>query len=109
MFICTVCGYIHEEQEAPETCPKCGAPKEKFERMPEEGASLVQRSRLTNELHTNLLVLLAEVEHIAADGVEDDLDPACKKIFERAMKDADELMRSIRAEVAGHVKKGKWG
>lgn len=28
---CTVCGYIHEGDEPPETCPQCGAPKEKFE------------------------------------------------------------------------------
>ncbi|MGM0509328.1 MAG: NADH peroxidase [Fusobacteriota bacterium] len=29
-FICTVCGYVHEGNEAPEKCPQCGAPKEKF-------------------------------------------------------------------------------
>ncbi len=29
-FICTVCGYIHEGDEAPEKCPQCGAPKSKF-------------------------------------------------------------------------------
>lgn len=25
-FICTVCGYIHEGDEAPEQCPICKAP-----------------------------------------------------------------------------------
>ncbi|WP_354669422.1 rubredoxin-like domain-containing protein, partial [uncultured Muribaculum sp.] len=30
-FICTVCGYIHEGDEAPEKCPLCGAPRSKFE------------------------------------------------------------------------------
>ena len=29
-FVCTVCGYIHEGTEAPEKCPQCHAPKEKF-------------------------------------------------------------------------------
>ncbi len=29
-FICMVCGYIHEGNEAPEKCPQCGAPKSKF-------------------------------------------------------------------------------
>ncbi|MFA6679776.1 MAG: FAD-dependent oxidoreductase [Candidatus Methanomethylophilaceae archaeon] len=28
---CTVCGYIHEGNSPPETCPICGSPKEKFE------------------------------------------------------------------------------
>ena len=34
-FICTVCGYIHEGDEAPEKCPTCGAPKSKFEELNE--------------------------------------------------------------------------
>jgi rubrerythrin len=29
-FVCTICGYVHEGNEAPEKCPVCGAPKEKF-------------------------------------------------------------------------------
>ena len=29
-FICTVCGYIHEGDTAPEKCPQCAAPAEKF-------------------------------------------------------------------------------
>ncbi len=27
---CVVCGYIHEGDEPPARCPKCGAPREKF-------------------------------------------------------------------------------
>ena len=29
-FVCTICGYVHTGAEAPEKCPQCGAPKEKF-------------------------------------------------------------------------------
>ncbi|MBY0756345.1 NADH peroxidase [Clostridium sardiniense] len=29
-FMCTVCGYVFEGEEAPEKCPVCGAPREKF-------------------------------------------------------------------------------
>ncbi len=29
-FVCQVCGYVYEGDEAPEKCPVCGAPKEKF-------------------------------------------------------------------------------
>ncbi len=29
-FVCSICGYVHEGPEAPEKCPVCGAPKEKF-------------------------------------------------------------------------------
>ncbi|MCI6161363.1 MAG: NADH peroxidase [Prevotellaceae bacterium] len=36
-FICTVCGYIHEGEEAPEQCPVCKAPASKFKEMKDEG------------------------------------------------------------------------
>ena len=29
-FVCSVCGYVHEGTEAPDFCPQCKAPKEKF-------------------------------------------------------------------------------
>jgi rubrerythrin len=29
-FVCTVCGYVHEGNEAPEKCPVCKVPAEKF-------------------------------------------------------------------------------
>lgn len=29
-FVCTVCGYVHEGDAAPEFCPVCKAPAEKF-------------------------------------------------------------------------------
>ena len=34
-FICTVCGYVHEGDEAPEKCPVCKQPKEKFVKIEE--------------------------------------------------------------------------
>ena len=29
-FVCQVCGYVYEGEKAPEKCPVCGAPAEKF-------------------------------------------------------------------------------
>lgn len=41
-FICTVCGYVHEGDEAPEKCPLCGAPKSKFKELtPDEALKFV--------------------------------------------------------------------
>ena len=39
-FICTVCGYVHEGNEAPERCPQCKAPREKFKEVVENGEAL---------------------------------------------------------------------
>lgn len=36
-WACTVCGYVHTGAEPPEKCPYCGAPREKFVLLREEG------------------------------------------------------------------------
>ena len=35
-FVCSVCGYVHEGNEAPASCPVCRAPKSKFVEQNEE-------------------------------------------------------------------------
>ena len=40
-FICTVCGYVHEGDAAPEKCPMCGVPASKFKELVDEGLSFV--------------------------------------------------------------------
>lgn len=37
-FICTVCGYVYEDEHAPEKCPMCGVPASKFKELKEDGA-----------------------------------------------------------------------
>ena len=39
-FICTVCGYIHEGDAAPEKCPLCKVPASKFKEMEETAGGL---------------------------------------------------------------------
>ena len=33
---CVVCGYVHDGDEPPEKCPKCGVPASKFVRLQEK-------------------------------------------------------------------------
>jgi len=35
-FVCTVCGYLHEGENAPEFCPICKAPADKFKEQVDE-------------------------------------------------------------------------
>ena len=37
-FICTVCGYVHEGETAPEKCPLCKVPADKFKEVDESAA-----------------------------------------------------------------------
>ena len=34
-FVCSVCGYVHEGDTAPEKCPQCRVPAEKFNKVEE--------------------------------------------------------------------------
>ena len=34
-FVCSVCGYVHEGDAAPEQCPQCKAPASKFKKVDE--------------------------------------------------------------------------
>jgi predicted nucleic acid-binding Zn-ribbon protein len=35
-WVCDICGYVHDEDEPPEGCPVCGAPRSKFSEWSEE-------------------------------------------------------------------------
>ena len=37
-WVCSVCGYVHEGDTAPEVCPICKAPAEKFTKQDDEMA-----------------------------------------------------------------------
>jgi hypothetical protein len=82
---------------------------EKFAELDEKAADLVERSRFTNSLHMQLFAVLEQVMDLAEDGVDDNLDPNCVKIFERTLEQAEILQQSIKAELQGHMNKGKWG
>jgi rubredoxin len=106
---CGVCGYIHDGESAPENCPKCGAPKEKFTQIPEDQENLIERSRFTNQLHMELASLMERVMEIAQEGIADELDPPCVALFKKALQSAIEIQQATKAEIAGHIAKGKWG
>jgi hypothetical protein len=104
-----VCGYIHDGDEAPCNCPKCGAAAEKFELLDDKIANLVERSRRSNALHCRLVSLGREMEAVCTDGIEDNLDPNCVKVFKRALDHSYEIMKMAMTEMQGHIAKGKWG
>jgi predicted nucleic acid-binding Zn-ribbon protein len=109
MWRCSSCGYVHDGEEPPGKCPKCGAAREKYVAVEDKAMELVERSRFTNNLHIHLFALLEQVIDVAEDGIDDNLDPSCVKIFKRALAEAEILQQSIKAELQGHMNKGKWG
>ena len=106
---CDVCGYIHDGDEAPAQCPKCGASAEKFTALDQKAADLVERSRHTNALHARLADLGRRMEQVCKDGIEDNLDPDCVDVFQKALAHSYEIMKLAMTEMQIHIAKGKWG
>ncbi len=109
MWQCQVCGYIHDGVDTPDLCPKCETPKQNFHKLAEKEITHITRSRYTNDLHQMLFASLDDVIGIAEEGIEDNLDPGCLKLFECAKKQAGILQQMIKAELATHVGAQKWG
>jgi predicted nucleic acid-binding Zn-ribbon protein len=109
MWRCGNCGYVWDGEEPPDECPNCGVAKEQYTEIEEKAAELVDRSRDTNSIHMELFGKLEEVMLLAQDGIDENLDPGCVRIFTRAMDISDVLRQSILAELQTHMKKGKWG
>nr|WP_027717143.1 rubredoxin [Desulfovirgula thermocuniculi] len=109
LWRCGVCGYIHDGEQPPEKCPKCGAPREKFVQLDDEQAQLVTRSRFSNSLHVRLIELARKMEALAEEGIKDNLDPGCVVVFKAAREQARVLAQMAKAEIQTHISKGKWG
>lgn len=106
---CQVCGYVHDGDEAPERCPKCGAPKEKFAQIDAAAADLIERSRKGNGLLCRLISISEDLLALAEAGIEDNLDPTCVQLYKQLRVKATELRQAAKAEIAAHMSKGKWG
>lgn len=108
LWKCTVCGYIYEGENAPDACPKCGATADKFTALSDEEAQKILASNRTNDIHMEIVTLAMKIERLAKEGIEINLDPPCVALFEKAKQEAWMIKQRSKAEIAGHVGKGKW-
>lgn len=108
MYKCSVCGYIHVGAEAPEKCPKCGAPKDKFVELTEEQTALIAKAERTNDLHMIFCHLMDKILKVCDEGIELNLDPGCVALFKKGKEQCEVLKNISKAEIATHVVKNKW-
>ena len=104
-----VCGYVHDGEEAPDKCPKCGAPKEQFSQIEQEADDIIDKSRLTNEMHMAISSMYKKIQKWANTIKNENLDPGCVAIADQVLKETHETIQSIKAELQAHMNKGKWG
>ena len=108
LWKCSVCGYMHDGDNPPDVCPKCGAPAEKFNALSEEDAQKVYASDRTNDIHMEIISLAMKIKDLAEEGIKINLDPPCVALFEKAKNEAWVIKQRSKAEIAGHMGKGKW-
>lgn len=108
LWKCSVCGFIHEGEDAPDVCPKCGAPKDKFLLLSDDEAGKIYMSDRTNDIHMELITLAGRIVELCKEGIELNLDPPCVSTFEKAKQEAWVIKQRAKAELEGHIKRGKW-
>ena len=108
LWKCSVCGYLHTGAEAPDKCPKCSAPKESFTLLSEADAKKVFDSDRTNDIHMEIIKLSMKIKDLAKEGIDINLDPPCVALFKQAHDEAWIIKQRSKAEIAGHVARGKW-
>lgn len=108
LWKCSVCGFVHEGDEAPDKCPKCDAPKDKFVALSAEDAEKIYNSDRTNDIHMEIVKLAGEIAKLCEEGININLDPPCVELFKRAKNEAWIIKQRSKAEMEGHMKKGKW-
>lgn len=108
LFRCSVCGYVHEGDGAPDKCPKCGQGSDKFEELSSEAAEKIYRSDRTNAIHMEIIFLAEKMIKLSQEGIEDNLDPKCLAAFTKTKDEAWIIKQRLKAELAGHMNLGKW-
>ena len=82
--------------------------REKFTGLTDEEAEKVHMSERTNDIHMEIVGLAERISALAQEGLEIDLDPPCVALFKAAIKEARVIKQRSKAEMEGHMKKGKW-
>ncbi len=108
LFKCTICGYVYEGEQAPEVCPKCKQGADKFAELSAEEAQLIYTSDRTNDIHAEIIELAGRIAALCDEGIALNLDPKCVIAFSDDKNEAWVIKQRSKAELAGHVKLGKW-
>ena len=108
LFKCTVCSFIREGEQAPDVCPKCGQPHDKYVELSQEIIDKVYQSEKTNDIHMKIISLMNEAIELANKGIEINLDPPCVSGFNKTINECYIIKQISKAEMENHIGKGKW-
>lgn len=105
-FLCKVCGYTVEADEAPEKCPICGAGKDKFVTMDESARAWADEHRIGVAKDVDSEVLEGLRAHFAGECTEIGMYLAMSRQADReGFPEVAEAYKRIAFEEAEHASK----
>ena len=105
-FVCTVCGYIYVGEEAPEKCPVCGAPKEKFIEKKEESSDWPDEHKIGIAKGLNKEVVEGLKANFTGECTEVGMYLAmARQAYREGYPEAGETFKRVAEEEAEHASK----
>ena len=102
-FVCSVCGYVHEGESAPEECPVCHQPQEKFKEEPLEGDSVSTLDLVSGKTEEQEDVSSMELSYDKKFYRNDDSCRYMEEIHQMAVSG-----RSVSSSMATKMKMPNW-
>jgi len=105
-YICMVCGYVHEGEAAPESCPQCNAQQAKFKKMQQESINLPDEHRIGVAEGVDNDIVEALRQDFATECTEVGVYIAMSRQADReGYPEIAEVLRRIAFEEADHAAK----
>ena len=105
-FICTTCGYVHEGDTPPESCPLCKAPASKFDEQSGEGLVYADEHRIGVAKDVDPEILEGLRQHFVGECTEVGMYLAMSRQADReGFPEVAEAYKRIAWEEAEHAAK----
>lgn len=105
-FVCSVCGYVHEGNEAPEKCPLCKVDKDKFNEVFDDKLTFVTEHKLGDGKVENEEIVAGLNEHFMGECTEVGMYLAMSRQADReGYPEIAEAFKRYAIEEAEHASK----
>ena len=105
-FICSVCGYVHEGDAAPESCPQCHAPASKFVEQDTTGLVFADEHRIGVAKDVDPEIVEGLRQHFMGECTEVGMYLAMSRQADRqGFPEVGEAYKRIAFEEAEHASK----
>ena len=105
-WVCTICGYVHEGDAPPDSCPQCGAPADKFKEQVAEAGGWADEHRVGEARGVDAEVLAGLRANFTGECTEVGMYLAMSRQAEReGLPEVAEAYKRIAFEEAEHAAK----